>query len=55
MNKQTKDKKKDEEKSAPIDEGQLHIQGGTAVFAMATTEEDMIREAEELEFGFIQK
>ena len=42
MKKQTQDKKKAEEKSAPIEEGQLHIQVDPIEVASAAIEENMI-------------
>ena len=53
MKKQTKDNKKDEEKSAPIEEVQLQFHVDSTEVTTAAIEEDLISEAEEAGFGFL--
>ena len=45
MKKQTEDKKKAEEKSAPIEEGQLNLQVDPTEVSVDATDEDILRES----------
>ena len=53
MNKQTEYKKNSEEKLAPFEEGQLHLQVDSTEVAAAAAEEDMMRKYKDTGFGFL--